>query len=66
MLVLSRQIDDEIVFVLEDGRTIQLRPLALHGGRVRIGIEAPKSIKVHRREVLDRITEERTHHCKSA
>jgi carbon storage regulator len=49
MLVLSRKQGEEIVI---DGRII-VRIVEVHGNRVRVGIEAPKEIEVHRREIFD-------------
>lgn len=49
MLVLSRKVGQEIVI---DGHTT-VRVISCDGGRVRLGISAPKSVKVNRREVED-------------
>ncbi len=50
MLVLSRRLGEEIVI---DG-DIRLTVVALEGDRVRIGIAAPTSVTVDRKEVHDR------------
>lgn len=55
MLILSRRMD-EAIFVGDD---IQIKILDIQGGKVRIGVEAPRSISVHRDEVYDRIQAER-------
>jgi carbon storage regulator len=49
MLVLTRKIDEAITV---DGH--QVRILGIHGGKVRLGIVAPKHVKVLRLEVLKR------------
>ncbi len=49
MLVLERRADQEIVI---DG-VIIVKLVSVVGGKVRIGIEAPKHIRVDRREVHD-------------
>ena len=51
MLVLSRKIGEVIMI----GTSIKVRVLSFDRGVVRLGIEAPKSIPVHRQEVYDKI-----------
>ena len=51
MLVLSRVVGEMISI----GDTISLRVVAVNGNNVRFGIEAPKSVTVHRAEVHKRI-----------
>lgn len=53
MLVLSRRLGEEVVI----GGTIRLTIVATSGGRVRIGIAAPPSVAVNRKEVQDRHAE---------
>ncbi|KKL49245.1 hypothetical protein LCGC14_2317440 [marine sediment metagenome] len=55
MLVLSRQKDESIMI----GDNIEVTIVDVHGGRVRLGITAPKSIPVHRKEVYDTIQREK-------
>jgi carbon storage regulator len=50
MLILTRKRGTEIVI---DGR-IRVAVLKIGGGQVRLGISAPASVPVFRREVLDR------------
>jgi carbon storage regulator len=47
MLVLSRKKTEEIVI----GDEISIMVVEIRGDKVRIGIDAPKHIKVHRKEV---------------
>lgn len=56
MLVLTRQVDEDICI----GQDIRVRVLSIRGSQVRIGIEAPREIPVHRGEVLDAIQRENT------
>lgn len=51
MLVLSRKVGETIVI---DGR-ISVKLLRIDGDSIRIGIEAPASVPVHRKEVYDEI-----------
>jgi len=52
MLVLTRSIGERLF--INDGE-IKLSVLDVKGNQVRIGIEAPREISVHREEVFDRI-----------
>ena len=51
MLVLSRKKNESIV--IDDDITIVV--VDIRGDKVRLGIEAPKEVPVHRREVYDAI-----------
>jgi carbon storage regulator len=51
MLVLSRKINESIV--INDDITIVV--VEIRGDKVRLGVEAPKEIPIHRREVFDAI-----------
>jgi carbon storage regulator len=53
MLVLSRKIG-EVVTV---GSSVMIKVLSFDRGVVRLGIEAPKNVPVHRKEVYDKIIE---------
>ena len=54
MLVLSRQRDESIVI----GDNIVVTIVDVRGDKVRLGIEAPREVSVHRREVYDAIQRE--------
>jgi carbon storage regulator len=54
MLVLSRQRDESIVI----GDNVIVTIVDVRGDRVRLGIDAPREISVHRREVYDAIQRE--------
>jgi len=56
MLVLSRKIDENIVI----GNDIRVYIISIKGDTVRLGIEAPKNISIHRSEVHEAIFENRT------
>ncbi|MCD5976255.1 carbon storage regulator CsrA [Pseudomonas quasicaspiana] len=53
MLVIMRDAGE--VFSIGDDITIQI--LAIHGNQIRLGIEAPRHVKVHRAEVYKRIAQ---------
>ncbi len=54
MLVLSRQRDETIMI----GDDIEITIVDIRGDKVRVGINAPKHISVHRKEVYDAIQQE--------
>ena len=51
MLVLSRKKDESIVI----NNDITIVVVEIRGDKVRLGVEAPKEVPVHRREVFDAI-----------
>jgi carbon storage regulator len=54
MLVLSRKKDEKIVI----GDNITLMVIEIRGDKVRLGIDAPRDVAVHREEVYDAIKRE--------
>lgn len=54
MLVLSRKRDESIV--IDGGIVITI--VDIRGDKVRLGIEAPSTVPVHRKEVHDALTRE--------
>ncbi len=54
MLVLSRQ-RDESIFI---GDNIKITVVDIRGDKVRLGIEAPSEVPVHRQEVYEAIQRE--------
>ena len=55
MLVLTRSIGERLF--IQDGE-IRIQVLEVKGNQVRLGIEAPKHIAIHREEVFERIKNE--------
>ena len=58
MLVLTRSIGDRLI--IGDEGEIVLSVLDIRGNQVRIGIDAPKNIPVHREEIFQKINTEET------
>ncbi len=54
MLVLSRQRDETIMI----GDDVEITVVDIRGDKVRLGITAPRSIQVHRKEVYEAIRRE--------
>jgi len=55
MLILSRKKSEELVI----GDEITIKVMDIRGDNVRIGIEAPKAVSVHRLEVYEAIQREK-------
>ena len=54
MLVLSRQSNETIII----GDNIRVTIVEVRGDKVRIGIDAPRDVTVHRQEIYDAIRRE--------
>ena len=55
MLVLSRQKDESIII----GDDVEVTIVDVRGDRVRLGIIAPRSVSVHRKEIYEAIQREK-------
>ncbi|NLH58268.1 MAG: carbon storage regulator CsrA [Clostridiales bacterium] len=54
MLVVTRKPDESVII---DGK-ITIKVLAIEDGKVKLGIDAPQSIKIYRQEVYEAIKKE--------
>lgn len=53
MLVLSRREGESVVI----GNDIVVTVLEVRGGQIRLGVEAPRSLQVHREEIFREVSE---------
>jgi carbon storage regulator len=54
MLILTRRVGEAVVI----GEEVTVTVLGVKGNQVRIGVNAPKTVSVHREEIFDRIKNE--------
>lgn len=55
MLILTRRISESIII----GDDVKITVLGVKGNQVRLGIDAPKHLPVHREEIYERIQHEK-------
>jgi carbon storage regulator len=55
MLVLTRRIGEKLII----GDDVQVTVLDVKGHQVRIGVDAPMNVSVHREEIYERIQQEK-------
>lgn len=51
MLILTRRVDEALVI----GEEIKITVLGIRGNQIRLGVDAPKEVAVHRHEIQERI-----------
>ena len=62
MLILSRKVNEKIMI----GEDISVSVIEIRGDQVRLGVDAPKTVKVFRQEVFDAIKAENKAAAQSA
>ena len=55
MLILTRRVGESLMI----GDDVNVTVLGIRGNQVRVGVNAPKDIAVHREEIYDRIQREK-------
>lgn len=55
MLILTRRIGESLMI----GDNVNVTVLGIRGNQVRIGVNAPKDVAVHREEIYDKIQHEK-------
>lgn len=58
MLILSRRIGESLMI----GDDVVINVLGVNGNQIRIGVEAPRNVEVHREEIYERIQAEKAAH----
>jgi len=59
MLILTRRVGETIV-IGDDDEMVKITVLGVKGNQVRIGVNAPKTVSVHREEIYNRIQQEKS------
>jgi carbon storage regulator len=54
MLILTRKMNQSIV-IGDGANKVTITVLGVQGGQVRLGVDAPREVSVHREEIYDRI-----------
>jgi carbon storage regulator len=55
MLILTRRVGESLMI----GNNVTVTVLGVNGNQVRLGVNAPKEVEVHREEVYERVQAER-------
>lgn len=55
MLILTRRVGETLII----GNDVSVTVLGVKGNQVRLGVDAPKEVSVHREEIYQRIQQEK-------
>ena len=56
MLILTRRVGETLII----GDNVKVTVLGVRGHQVRVGVDAPKDVSVHREEIYKRIQDEKS------
>lgn len=56
MLILTRRVGETLII----GDNVKVTVLGVRGHQVRIGVDAPKDVSVHREEIYNKIQDEKS------
>ena len=62
MLILTRKVGESVLI----GDDISITVLSVRGNQVKLGVQAPKEVSVHREEIFQRIQQSKDEHIDSA
>lgn len=60
MLILKRKLGEAIIITTESGEKIEIKVSEISDGRVKLGLDASKSISILRKEVVEETKSENT------
>ncbi|WP_115911308.1 carbon storage regulator CsrA [Haemophilus parainfluenzae] len=58
MLILTRKVGESVLI----GDDISITVLSVRGNQVKLGVQAPKEVSVHRKEIYQRILQSKDEH----
>ena len=62
MLILTRKVGESVLI----GDDISITVLSVRGNQVKLGVQAPKEVSVHREEIYQRILQSKDEHIYEA
>ena len=62
MLILTRKVGESVLI----GDDISISVLSVRGNQVKLGVQAPKEVSVHREEIYQRILQSKDEHIDGA
>lgn len=62
MLILTRKVGESVLI----GDDISITVLSVRGNQIKLGVQAPKEVSVHREEIFQRIQQSKDEHIDEA